>query len=184
MEPAKKKHSLMLDSRSNLVITGAEDVNGFNEETVSVRTTDGTLIIKGSGLHIDKLNLETGDVSERSIHCSISARTVDSQSCLGSLSRYGAEFCPTVGGVSLVGCFGRVACRAVRNIQVYSLFLLARKGGGISARRSVYAFRRCFMLFVFARLHSGLREVLRIYRRGNRFCGIQNDRRKADIYPL
>ena len=63
MEPAKKKHSLMLDSRSNLVITGAEDVNGFNEETVSVRTTDGTLIIKGSGLHIDKLNLETGDVS-------------------------------------------------------------------------------------------------------------------------
>ena len=49
MEPAKKKHSLMLDSRSNLVITGAEDVNGFNEETVSVRTTDGTLIIKGSG---------------------------------------------------------------------------------------------------------------------------------------
>ena len=63
MEPAKKKHSLMLDSRSNLVITGAEDVNGFNEETVSVRTTDGTLIIKGSGLHIDKLNLETGDVT-------------------------------------------------------------------------------------------------------------------------
>ena len=43
MEPAKKKHSLMLDSRSTLVIT--------------------TLIIKGSGLHIDKLNLETGDVS-------------------------------------------------------------------------------------------------------------------------
>ena len=63
MEPAKKKHSLMLDSRSTLVITGAEEVNGFNEETVSVRTSEGTLIIKGSGLHIDKLNLETGDVS-------------------------------------------------------------------------------------------------------------------------
>ena len=53
----------MLDSRSTLVITGAEEVNGFNEETVSVRTSEGTLIIKGSGLHIDKLNLETGDVS-------------------------------------------------------------------------------------------------------------------------
>ena len=63
MEPVKKKHSLMLDSRSKLAITGAEDVNGFNEETVSVRTSDGTLIIKGSNLHIDKLNLETGDVS-------------------------------------------------------------------------------------------------------------------------
>ena len=28
-----------------------------------MRTVDGTLIIKGSGLHIDKLNLETGNVS-------------------------------------------------------------------------------------------------------------------------
>ena len=63
MEPAKKKHSLMLDSRSKLAVTGAEDVSGFNEEAVSVRTCDGTLIIKGSGLHIDKLNLETGEVS-------------------------------------------------------------------------------------------------------------------------
>lgn len=60
--PKSKKHSLMLDNCSHLVLTGAEDVNGFNEETVSVKTTCSTLIIKGSGLHIDKLNLETGDV--------------------------------------------------------------------------------------------------------------------------
>lgn len=63
MESAKKKHSLILDSRSRLAVTGAEDVNGFNEETVSVRTCDGTLVVKGNGLHIDRLNLETGEVS-------------------------------------------------------------------------------------------------------------------------
>ena len=62
-EPGKKSHTLMLDNRSKLSLTGVEDVSGFNEEAVSVRTTDGTLIIRGSGLHIDKLNLETGDVS-------------------------------------------------------------------------------------------------------------------------
>ena len=62
-EPGKKTHTLMLDNRSRLSLTGVEDVSGFNEEAVSVRTTDGTLIIRGSGLHIDKLNLETGDVS-------------------------------------------------------------------------------------------------------------------------
>ena len=28
-----------------------------------MKTSAGTLIIKGSGLHIDKLNLETGDVN-------------------------------------------------------------------------------------------------------------------------
>ena len=61
--PKQKKHTLMLDNRSKLVLTGAEDVSGFNEETVSVKTTCGTLIIKGEKLHIDKLNLETGDVS-------------------------------------------------------------------------------------------------------------------------
>lgn len=62
-EPGKKSHTLMLDNRSRLSLTGVEDVSGFNEEAVSVRTTDGTLIIRGSGLHIDRLNLETGDVS-------------------------------------------------------------------------------------------------------------------------
>ena len=62
-EPGKKSHTLMLDNRSKLSLTGVEDVSGFNEEAVSVRTTDGILIIRGSGLHIDKLNLETGDVS-------------------------------------------------------------------------------------------------------------------------
>ena len=58
-----KPHTLMLDNRKKLVITGAEDVNGFNEDAVSVKTTDGSLIIKGSGLHTDKLNLDSGDVS-------------------------------------------------------------------------------------------------------------------------
>ncbi len=62
-EPGKKSHTLMLENRSRLSLTGVEDVSGFNEEAVSVRTTDGTLIIRGSGLHIDRLNLETGDVS-------------------------------------------------------------------------------------------------------------------------
>lgn len=59
----QKNHLMSLDNRLKLVLTGAEDVSGFNEETVSVKTTCGTLIIKGEKLHIDKLNLETGEVS-------------------------------------------------------------------------------------------------------------------------
>lgn len=61
--PKSKKHTLMLDNRNKLVLTGAEDVNGFNEETVSVKSSCGTLIIKGERLHIENLNLETGNVS-------------------------------------------------------------------------------------------------------------------------
>ena len=61
--PKVKNHTVMLDNRGKLVMTGAEDVSGFNEETVSVKTSCGCLVIKGENLHIDKLNLETGDVS-------------------------------------------------------------------------------------------------------------------------
>lgn len=61
--PKGKNHTVMLDNRGKLVLTGAEDVSGFNEETVSVLTSCGQLVIKGENLHIDKLNLETGDVS-------------------------------------------------------------------------------------------------------------------------
>lgn len=58
-----RTHSIMLDGRAKLSMTGAEDVNGFNEETVSVKTTCGNLVIKGEKLHIEKLNLEAGDVA-------------------------------------------------------------------------------------------------------------------------
>ena len=61
--PINKKHSLVLENRKRLSVTGAEDVSGFNEETVSIKTATGVLIIKGTNLHIDKLNLETGDVT-------------------------------------------------------------------------------------------------------------------------
>lgn len=56
-------HTLNLDNRENLVLTGVIDVPGFDEETVSVKTSAGSLIIKGEALHISRLSLDTGDVS-------------------------------------------------------------------------------------------------------------------------
>ena len=61
-EKVLKPHSLILDNRKKLSLTGVEDVSGFNEETVSLKTTAGDLIVKGSGLHISRLDLDTGDV--------------------------------------------------------------------------------------------------------------------------
>ena len=52
--PKAKNHTVMLDNRGKLVMTGTEDVSGFNEETVSVKTSCGCLVIKGENLHIDK----------------------------------------------------------------------------------------------------------------------------------
>ena len=61
-ENYSKPHTLLLDNRKKLSLTGVSDVQGFNEELVNITTSLGDLIVRGSRLHISKLNLETGDV--------------------------------------------------------------------------------------------------------------------------
>ncbi len=62
MENLHKPQSLILENRANLSLTGVEDVIGFNDETVSLSTSAGDLVVKGSKLHINKLSLDTGEV--------------------------------------------------------------------------------------------------------------------------
>ena len=59
--PKGKNHTLMLDARGKLMLTGAEDVSGFNEETVSVLTSCGRLIIKTT----DELKIAFTDILNR-----------------------------------------------------------------------------------------------------------------------
>ena len=61
-ENFSKPHTMLLDNRKKLSLTGISDVLGFNEELVSIQTSLGDLIVRGSKLHISKLNLETGEV--------------------------------------------------------------------------------------------------------------------------
>ncbi len=58
----KSGHSLILDNRSVLTLTGVTDVQGFDEQTVNLVTDVGALVVKGEALHINKLNLESKDV--------------------------------------------------------------------------------------------------------------------------
>ncbi|MBQ8539498.1 MAG: sporulation protein YabP [Ruminococcus sp.] len=58
----KSNHSLILDNRSSLTLTGVSDVMGFDEQTVNLMTDSGALIVKGDSLHINKLNLDSKDV--------------------------------------------------------------------------------------------------------------------------
>ena len=56
-------HKLTLDARSRLTMTGVTEVESFDEGTVVLVTTRGTLIVRGSGLHLQMLSLEGGQVS-------------------------------------------------------------------------------------------------------------------------
>lgn len=59
----QKPHCVTVDNRDNLNVTGVCDVPGFDEQTVNLLTSMGTLIVKGESLHINKLSLESGEVS-------------------------------------------------------------------------------------------------------------------------
>ena len=59
----KKPHSMILENRNFLSLSGVLDVGSFDEQSVVIYTDFGELNIKGSTLHINKLSLETGEVS-------------------------------------------------------------------------------------------------------------------------
>jgi sporulation protein YabP len=56
----KKKHSVSLINREELALDGVSDVGAFNEQEVNAVTDWGDILIRGNGLHIEALDLETG----------------------------------------------------------------------------------------------------------------------------
>lgn len=57
-----KPHTLSLDDRSRLSVTGVYDVESFDETMIIMSTSQGDLIVRGSGLHIGKINLDVGEM--------------------------------------------------------------------------------------------------------------------------
>jgi len=55
-------HHVILEEREQLVISGVEEVESFDENTILLTTARGPLEIQGEGLHIEKLSLDGGDL--------------------------------------------------------------------------------------------------------------------------
>ena len=55
-------HGLTMQDRQKVTLSGVTDVANFDETQVVVATTMGTLTIRGSGLHVDQLSLDSGDL--------------------------------------------------------------------------------------------------------------------------
>jgi len=53
-------HTLKLEGRRRVSLTGVKDVDGFDEHTVILVTTQGMMSIYGEDLHITKLNVDEG----------------------------------------------------------------------------------------------------------------------------
>lgn len=56
-------HNIIMENRRKLSVSGVSDVESFNEEEIILHTDMGGLMIKGTGLHINKLSVDIGEVS-------------------------------------------------------------------------------------------------------------------------
>lgn len=56
------RHHVVLEGRSRLNVSGVEEVERFDEEEIVMETTQGRLIVRGSGLHIETLSLDGGEL--------------------------------------------------------------------------------------------------------------------------
>jgi len=51
-----------MEDRSRLSVSGVIDVESFDDRQIVAKTDKGSLIIRGSELHIDKLSLDSGEL--------------------------------------------------------------------------------------------------------------------------
>lgn len=57
-----KTQNIIIEDRNLISLTGVEQVDSFNENTIILSTIKGGLSIKGEGLNMSKLNLDDGSV--------------------------------------------------------------------------------------------------------------------------
>ena len=60
---ARAQHRVSMENRRALEITGVTDIDSFDEQTVAVFTDVGELVVRGSSLHISRIDVETGEVN-------------------------------------------------------------------------------------------------------------------------
>ncbi len=63
IEPHALPHQVVLNDRRDMTVSGVSDVDSFDDTAIIAHTALGELTVRGSGLHILKLNTETGDLS-------------------------------------------------------------------------------------------------------------------------
>lgn len=62
-ESLHQEHKLSLDNRGKLLVSGVEDVESFDEQAIVLITVRGVLIVRGTGLHLQSLDLQGGSVT-------------------------------------------------------------------------------------------------------------------------
>lgn len=60
--PVKTSHNVIIENRKQMTVSGVRDVDSFDENSVALFTELGDMLVNGNDLHINKLNIENGEV--------------------------------------------------------------------------------------------------------------------------
>ena len=55
-------HRVVMEGRQSLRVSGVEDVESYDDDTVVIYTVDGTMTVKGMDFRINKLSIEDGEL--------------------------------------------------------------------------------------------------------------------------
>ncbi len=56
-------HNVIMEGRKKLSISGVTEIDSFDEQTVILFCSTGELAIRGEGLHINRIDVDTGELS-------------------------------------------------------------------------------------------------------------------------
>ena len=76
----QKSHKLVLNNRKTGLVTGVLDVLSFNLNEILLETEQGMLMVKGTDLHVNRVNLEKGEIDLSGNIESISSRKTGGKS--------------------------------------------------------------------------------------------------------
>lgn len=60
--PKAQNHKLVVNNRKTSMVTGVLDVLSFDLNEILLETDQGMLMVKGTDMHVNRLNLEKGEV--------------------------------------------------------------------------------------------------------------------------
>ena len=79
---SESPHNVIMEDLRHISISGVEDVESFDDTSVALFTSRGLMTVRGAGLHIERLSLETGELN---IEGSIDALEYTDEQPAGSL---------------------------------------------------------------------------------------------------
>lgn len=59
----KRRQNIILEERKHLLVSGVEEVTGFDEHYVHMHTVQGDLLVQGEELRVEKLSVESGELN-------------------------------------------------------------------------------------------------------------------------